>query len=59
MYGHCAWRHNSIPGQGLQIFPPSNLLIFHNIIGGLGAGGGHIPPPHIKLQSHQRLRKNG
>ena len=59
MFGHYAWRHNSIPGQGLQFFFLSNLLIFHNIFGGIGAGGRHVFSPHIQLQSHQQLSKIG
>ena len=59
MFGHYAWRHNSIPGQGLQIFFLSNLLIFHNIFGGIGAGGGNVFPSHIQFQSHQLLIKIG
>ena len=58
MFCHCAWRHNSIPVQCLQIWFPSNLLIYHHIIGGLGAGGGNVSPPHIQFQSNQRLEKN-
>ena len=55
--GHCDCRYNTVPVQYLNPSHIFNLLIFHNVLGGLGKGSGHIFHPHIQYQSHQRYAK--